>query len=493
MSAEIKNVHEETLDPKDWDEIRHLGHKMIDDMLDYLQNIRQRPAWQPSPEDVRNHFKTPLPDKPENISDIYEEFKDFILPYPVGNIHPRFWGWVFGTGSAYGMLADMLASGMNSNALGGDQSPSYVENQVIEWCKQLIGYPSESSGVLVSGCTMANLVGLTVARNTNAGFDIRKEGLNNCPKPMVLYASSEIHSSNQISIELLGLGSDSLRKIPVNNNYEINTDLLRKQIINDKKNGMQPFCVIGTAGTVNTGAVDNLEEIAEICKEENLWFHIDGAFGIFAVLDEKFSKMQKGIQLADSVAFDLHKWMYMPYEIGCVLVKNENIHRNAFTYTPEYLEHTQRGLASKANWFSDYGVQLSRGFRSLKAWMCFKENGADKYRRLVSQNIQQAQYLSDLLDKENELQLLAPVPMNIVCYRYILDGYSNEQLNQINKELLIRIQESGIAAPSHTTLNGNFAIRVAITNHRSRREDFELLTRESIQIGREIVQDFPIK
>ena len=306
---------------------------------------------------------------------------------------------------------------------------------------------------------------------------------------MVLYGSSEIHSSNRISIELLGLGSDSLHKIPVNENYEMDTQALEKMIIEDRKNGLEPFCVIGTAGTVNTGAVDDLEKIANICEKENLWFHIDGAFGIFAVLDENKKEMLKGLERADSIAFDLHKWMYMPYEIGCALVKNENTHRHAFTYTPEYLEHTQRGLASKANWFSDYGVQLSRGFRSLKAWMSLKENGAEKYRRLVRQNIYQAQYLADLLDAEDELERLAPVPMNIVCYRYTLPGLDNETLNRINRELLIRIQESGVAAPSNTTLQGRFAIRVAITNHRSRLEDFELLVKESIRLGRQIFKE----
>ncbi|HLF26183.1 MAG TPA: pyridoxal-dependent decarboxylase [Anaerolineae bacterium] len=479
---------EESLDPEDWDAMRELGHRMLDDMLEYLQTVRERPVWQPIPAAVKAHLKQPVPVEPQAPEQAYRDFVENVLYHPMGNIHPRFWGWVIGTGTPFGVLAEMLAATMNPNVGGGDQASAYVEAQVLDWCKEMLGYPAEASGLLVSGGSMANLVGLTVARNTQAGYDIRKAGVSAAPKRLTLYGSEEMHSSIQKAVELLGLGSESLRKIPVNDDFEVDIAAVERAIADDKAAGYQPSCVIGNAGTVNTGAIDDLNALADLCRREQLWFHVDGAFGALAMLSPELRPRLAGMERADSLAFDLHKWMYIQYEAGCVLVQNAEAHRRAFSLTPDYLAHAERGLAGGSTWYSEYGLQLSRGFRALKIWLSIKEHGIRKYGRLIQQNIEQARYLADLVDAAPDLERLAPVPMNIVCFRFKVDGLAESELNQLNQEILIQLHERGVAVPSYTTLKGKYAIRAAITNHRSRREDFDLLVREVVRLGRELTR-----
>jgi aromatic-L-amino-acid/L-tryptophan decarboxylase len=482
---------EETLDPQDWEAVRQLGHQMVDDMMDFLESVRERPAWQPPPEEMKAFFRQAPPFEGQEPEQVYKQFRQHILPYGMGTIHPRFWGWVIGTGTPTGALAEMLAAVMNPNAGGGDHAAFYVEQQVIEWFIELFGFPPGSSGLLTSGCSMSNLVGLTVARNIKAGFDVRKEGVQGCKQPMVLYASTETHSSNQKAVELLGLGSAALHKIAVNDQYQIDIHALERQLAQDRADGQQPFCVVGNAGTVNTGAFDDLDRLADLCEREGLWFHVDGAFGSLVALSPALKSLVKGIERADSLAFDMHKWMYMPYEIACVLVHDRDEHRRAFSLTPEYLAHQPRGVGGGATWFSDYGIQLSRGFRALKAWMSIQEHGIEKYGRMIRQNVDQAHYLASLIENEPALELLAPVPSNIVCFRYGSPGLDQESLNRVNEEILFRLHEAGIAVPSYTKLQGNYAIRVAITNQRSRREDFDLLVREVVRLGTDIMRGKP--
>jgi glutamate/tyrosine decarboxylase-like PLP-dependent enzyme len=381
------------------------------------------------------------------------------------------------------MLADMLAAGLNPNLGGGEHSAAYVEKQVIDWCKQIFDFPGEASGLLVSGGSMANLVGITAARNRRAGYNVREIGLGSSSEQMVMYASSETHSSNVKAVELLGLGRRWLRTIPVDSEYRMKLSSLEEAINKDRNAGLQPVCVIANAGTTNTGAFDDLEVIAEICKRENIWMHVDGAFGAFAKLIPGYQHLTKGIERADSLAFDLHKWMYLPFEVGCVLVRSEEDHRYAFSLTPDYLEHMPRGLAAGKTWFSDYGLQLTRGFRALKVWMSLKENGIRKYARLIEKDIGLAQYLRVAIDASSHLENLAPVPLNIVCFRYNKPGLDQDELNELNKEILFELHERGIAVPSYTTLDEKFALRVSITNHRSRREDIDLFIDAVVRIG----------
>ena len=483
----LAEVSDETLDPANKREIKKLGQKMLDDMFDFVQNTSKRPVWKKPPEEVKTHFDQSIPEEAQSLSDVYTEFKQNILPYHLGNIHPRFWGWVMGNGSAQGMMAEMLTAAMNSNAGIGDQSPMYVDRQVINWCKQMMDFPENSSGTLVNGASAANLNALIVARNS-VNDRIRKEGLQVPGKRLVMYASTETHSSIQKAAEIIGIGSDGIRKVRVDKNYRMDVRHLNELLKEDKEAGHIPFCVVANVGTVNTAAIDPLEEIFLTCMRYNTWFHIDGAFGALVKLLPEYQKQLACISLADSIAFDLHKWMHIPYDAGVVLVKDASKHRRSFALQPDYISHHERGIAAGPELASNFGFDLSRGFKALKVWMTLKEHGLDKFRRLIRQNLRQAKYLEHLIQQQDNLELMAPVSMNIVCFRYKPGKITDEQLNELNKEILMRLQEEGIAAPSGTRLNGNECIRAAIVNHRSKQKDFDILVREVLRIGKAIAK-----
>ncbi|MEK6303379.1 MAG: pyridoxal-dependent decarboxylase [Acidobacteriota bacterium] len=463
---------------------------MLDDMLDHLASLRDQPAWQPMPNRVRESFSSALPLEPIPAEAVYQEFVDNILPFTNGNRHPRFWGWVQGTGTPLAMLADMLASGINPHLAGFNQAPALVEHQVLRWLTELMGMPASSTGVLGSGGTMANIVGLVVARHAKASFDVREQGVQGGGHPrLVVYGSSETHGWAQKAVELLGLGNQSLRRIPVDDEYRIDVAKLQAAIAADRRDGHRPFCVIANAGTVNTGAIDDLEACAALCREEDLWFHVDGAFGALARLSPKLAPLVAGIEQADSLAFDLHKWMYLPFEIACTLVRDPKAHRDAFTLAPSYLAETTRGVIAGGLPFAERGLELTRGFKALKVWMSLKAHGVQAFARLIEQNVNQAQYLAELVAADPNLELLAPAPLNIVCFRYARNDLSEAKLNAINQEILLRIQESGLAVPSGTVLSGRYAIRVAITNHRSRRQDFDALVKAVTRIGEDVKRE----
>ena len=466
--------------------MRSLAHQMVDDAVDYLKTVGDRPVWQPVPEAVKDTFKSGLPIEAQDPAAVYQEFVTNIFPYPMGNIHPRFWSWYMGNGTIMGALADLMASTMNPNMGGGNHAAMMVEAQVINWMKEVVGLPANASGLLVSGGSMANLIGLTIARNTLAGFNIRKDGIQSIDKKLTVYASTEVHSSNQKAIELLGMGSDSLRKIQVNNDYTIKLDKLEQTIAQDIQSGFKPICIIATSGTVNTGAIDDLHAIADLCKKFGIWFHVDGAIGAIAMMSDTVRPLLSGIERADSISIDLHKWMHVPFEASCVLVRDQKAHHDSFALTPEYLAKATRGLAAGLDWYSEYGVQLSRSFRALKIWMTMKEHGSKKLGRMITRNVDQARYLGGLIEKTEHLELIAPIGLDIVCYRYNLGKMDLEALNDLNREILIELQEQGIAAPSYTTLNERYCIRVAIANHRSKYEDFDVLIAETIRIGKSL-------
>jgi glutamate/tyrosine decarboxylase-like PLP-dependent enzyme len=404
----------------------------------------------------------------------------------MGNTHPRFWAWYMGAGTPFGALGDFLASMLNPNMGGGNHGANHVESQVVDWCKDIVGLPREAGGLLVSGGSMANLVGLAVARNATAGIDLRADGVQSLRARTTWYASTEVHSSVQKALELMGLGARALRKVPVDRDYRIDLATLAQRIAADRAAGLQPCCVVGTAATINTGAIDDLAAIADICERERLWFHVDGAIGALLRLSSRHRALVAGIERADSIALDLHKWLQVPFEAGCALVRDRHLHRGTFALTPEYLEHTERGLASGAPWFSDYGIQLSRSFRALKVWLSFKEHGADRYAALIDRTIEQAHRLARLVATADDLELMAPVVTNIVCFRYCPHGIPEASLNALNEELLVRLHESGLAAPSYTTLEGRYCLRAALANHRTRDDDLSLVIDAVRRIGREI-------
>ena len=479
------DLPEETLDPGDWDAFRALAHRMVDDTIDHLATLRERAPWQPMPDAVRAGFHEPLPRTGEGEAATYEQFRERILPYPNGNLHPRFWGWVQGNGTPLAMMADMLAAAMNPHLAGFDQAPARVEQQVVRWLAELMGFPPDAGGVLVTGGTMANLLGLAVGRHARAGWDVREEGMEGGP-PLRVYGGAETHGWIRKAVELMGMGRRAYRPIPVDGDYRIDLDALAAAVREDRAAGHRPFCVIGTAGTVNTGAVDDLDSLADFCAAEGLWFHVDGAFGAWAYASEALRPQVAGMERADSLGFDLHKWGYLPFECACVLVRDAELHRATFAATAPYLAETERGVIAGGLPFADRGVDLTRGFKALKVWMSFKAHGVDALVRLVEQNVAQAHHLAARVEASPSLELLAPVALNVVCFRYAPAGLPEPQRNAVNEEILLRLQEEGIAVPSGTVLDGRYAIRAAIVNHRSRRADFDALADAAERIGREV-------
>ena len=488
VAGEEDEVRELSLDPDDWESFRSCAHAALDDAIDFLRTARQRPVWQPVPERVRVALNGSVPEAGQDFADVYHEFTELILPYGTGNTHPRFFGWVHGTGLAGGIVAEMLAAAMNANCGGRDHGAIYVERAVLGWFKELFGLPESASGLLVSGTSMANLIAMAVARNARAVGEMRENGVKDYPRRLVAYASNEIHECVAKAMEILGLGAAYLRKIPTDDQFRIDIELLRNCIVDDREAGLEPFCIVGTAGTVNTGAIDDLNELANLCAAQKIWFHVDGAFGGLCVLSDALRSRLKGIERADSIAFDFHKWLHVPYDAGCVLVRRGDLHQSAFSMRPPYLGELPRGLAGGAHWPCDFGPELSRGFRALKVWFALKQHGTRRFGQMIEQNCAQARYLAEHIGHEPELELLAPASLNIVCFRYRANGLDDMVLDDLNAELVQDLHESGIAAPSTTRVRGRLAIRVNITNHRCRRADLDVLLNAVLTAGRRRAQ-----
>jgi len=462
-------IEELSLDPEDWEGLRQTFHEAVDLCITQIQNIREQPVWQPTPETIQQTFQDRLPHEGQPLKTLLSTFKETILPYGTSNPHPRFWGWVQGSGTMAGALGEMLAGFMNCNTGGRDQIALYMEQQVLEWCKEIFGFPASASGILTSGTSMGTIIALKVARDAK-----------NAPK-RVGYTSSEAHNCIMKAFDLLGLEAPQL--VPVDEHYRLQPQQLREMIAADRAAGFLPFAVIASAGTVNTGAIDDLETLASICREEDLWLHVDAAFGGLAILTPEFNQPLRAIAQADSVAFDFHKWLHVPYDAGCVLIKDKDLHRQAFGARREYLAGAKAGMAGGDTWFCDYGPELSRGFRALKIWFTFKTYGIDQLGKLISQNCSQAHFLSQLVVSNPALELLCQTSLNIVCFRFVKTGLPENKLDELNHNIVIELQTQGIAAPSTTRLGGRLAIRVCITNHRTRQEDLTLLVKEVVQIG----------
>ena len=481
----MNDSREETLDPGDWSAAREVAHKAVDDAIAHLSGVRNRPAWQHPPPAVRDHFNQPLPQGPAALAQVYAEVVEFVRPYPMGNIHPRFWAWFMGAGNFAGALGDFLAAVDGSNLGGGNTAPALLDRQVVRWLREMVGLPESASGTLTSGGSAANLVALTVARNAKAGVDVRAEGIGALPKPLRFYASDQVHSCHQKALEILGLGHQALRLVPTDAAFRLDIAALEAAIADDRARGFEPAAVIASAGTVNTGAVDDLQAVGALCRREGLWFHVDGCIGALLRIAPVHSHLVAGIDAADSVALDPHKWLHAPFEAGCALVRDARLHYGTFALHPEYLEEHPRGVAG-AEYLFDYGIELSRGFKALKVWMALKEHGVEKFGRLIDQNIAQAQYLAGLIEAEPRLEMMAPVPTNIVCFRHRLPGASETALKAFNTEIMLRLQEAGTATFSDTTLLGRHSLRVAIANHRTRQADLDLLVGEVLRVGADL-------
>lgn len=461
---------EASLDPTDWTSVREQGHRMLDDMLDYLQQVRQRPVWQPAPNVVRERLQVALPQQPSPLAEVHQQFMTDILPYAVGNTHPGFMGWVHGGGTVVGMLAEMLSAGLNANVGGRNQMPVEVERQITRWMAALYDFPPDASGVFVTGTSMANLVALWVARTRYLGVAVRQHGVAHAPQCLMAYASTATHGSFALAMDLAGLGTDKLRRVPVDTAYRMDRAVLQRMIDEDRTAGYQPFMLVGNAGTVDTGAIDPLAELATVAAAENMWFHVDGALGALGMLSTELAPLFDGIQRADSIAFDFHKWGQVPYDAGFIMVRNGEMHRSTFAAPAAYLRREADGLASGSPWPCDFGPDLSRGFRALKTWFTLQVYGAEQMGQVMAHTCAVARYLASRIAACEKLELMAPVVLNIVCFRYRCSD-----MDRVNAAIAVAVQNTGVSAPSTTVLDGCLVIRAAIVNHRTMNEDVDAL------------------
>jgi aromatic-L-amino-acid decarboxylase len=468
------------LDPTDWAATRAQAHRMLDDMLDHVQGLAEGPVWRPMPDAVRSAFDAPMPWAGQGMAAAHADFRRTVLPYGPGNGHPRFMGWVHGGGNVPGMLAEMLAAGLNANLGGRDHAPIEVERQVARWMAGLFGFPRGSSGLFVTGTSTANLIAVLAARTQALGAESRRDGVGEAGAGLTAYASQAAHGCIAKALDMAGLGSGALRAIPTVADGGLDPAQLAEAVSADRAAGLDPFLIVGTAGSVDTGAVDDLDALADIAARQRLWLHIDGAFGALAQLSPELRPLLKGIERADSLAFDFHKWGQAPYDAGFILMRDEARQRAAFATAAAYLERRPRGLAAGAPWPCDYGPDLSRGFRALKVWFAFKTLGAEAIGASIARTCHLARRLGARADAEPLLERVAPVPLNIVCFRY-------RGSDDLNREIVVRLQESGLAAPSTTVIDGRLCIRAAIVNHRTRAADIDLLVEAVLDVGRDLI------
>src|SRR3954452_21052762 len=379
MNEIIRNtqssVTHTSLDPQDWSEFRALAHRMLDETIDGIANIRARPVWQAIPDEGRAAFRTDVPRDASDLADVYREFAEHVAPYATGNVHPGFMGWVHGGGTAVGMLAEMLAAGLNANLGGRDHMPIEVERQIVDWMRRLFAFPESASGIFVTGTSMANLMAVLVARTAALGALARQYGIGNDGALLTAYTSRAAHGCISRAMDIAGLGSDALRKIEIDADHRIDVAALRAQIASDREIGFKPFIVVGSAGTVDVGAIDDLAALSALCRDEGIWFHVDGAFGALGILSPVLAPRLAGLERADSIAFDFHKWGQVPYDAGFILVRDGTLHHDTFAAPAAYLKRDDKGMAAGSPWPCDFGPDLSRGFRALKTWFSIQAYG----------------------------------------------------------------------------------------------------------------------
>jgi glutamate/tyrosine decarboxylase-like PLP-dependent enzyme len=472
------------------DQFRSLGHDLVDRIANFLASMRTRPVTPAeSPEDVRAalHAAGALPEKGEDPEAVLHNAADLLFEHSLFNGHPRFYGYVTSSPAPVGMLAELLAAAVNPNVGAWKLSPmaTEIEAQVIRWLAQFIGYPSDCGGLLLSGGNMANLTCFLAARAAMAGWDVRKQGVAGGQR-LCLYASSETHTWVQKAADLTGLGTEAIHWI--DGAQFMDTDELEVRYRRDIDEGYRPFLVVGSAGTVSTGAVDPLPELAAFCQERKLWFHVDGAYGAFAAAVPEAPPDLRGLQLADSVAVDPHKWLYAPLEAGCALVRNRAALTNAFSYHPAYYN-----FEDEATNFYDIGPQNSRGFRALKVWLAMQHAGAAGYREMIRDDIALARYLYDLALGHPELEAITN-HLSITTLRYVPQDLcaslgseaTEDYLNRLNQRLLTVIEKSGEAFISSALVAGKFALRFCIVNFRTSTVDIEAMPQLLVSLGRQV-------
>jgi aromatic-L-amino-acid/L-tryptophan decarboxylase len=457
------------LDPSA-DEIRNWGNSVVELMADYLGDLRDRRVYrQMSSREIRDRLDATLPSKGIDFDALLKVFRETVIPFSRQNAHPRMFGYVQSPGTPIAAFADLLASTLNANLTVWRSAPAPVEMErlTINWIRQILGFNAEAGGLFVSGGSMANLAAIATARQAK---DYPSGRLR-------IYASSETHFSIAKAAALLGIGLENVRDVAINERFRIQVDDLVAKITADLESGYVPFCVVANAGTVNTGAVDPLAEVRQIADRFKLWMHVDGSYGAFAVLVELARKLFTGIEQADSVALDPHKWLYLPVDVGCVIYRDPEIARAAFAHEAEYTRIIGQE-ADEAFAFWDYGPELSRRFRALKVWMLLKGVGLDSLSEGIESNLACARYFESVVRASDDFEMVAPVELSIFCFRHVpakLRRESPEAIDAFNERLLIALQRDGSSYLSNATLGGRFALRGCVLNYRTTFRDMEIL------------------
>ena len=467
------------------DAIRRVGHEVADWIATYLTSLPAAPVFQPVPTDAAAAMlATPVPERGEAIDAILARFRSEIGEYPFGNGHPRFSAWVNSPPAAIGIFAQALAAAMNPSVAGGNHAAVWVERQVIEWFKSIFGFPHESMGLLVSGSSAAAITGLAVARHSAAariGWDMRKDGAHivskgGAPVRMLVYETAEAHSCHQKAVELLGLGSAQIRVVPSDDALRMRPEALDEMLAADIAAGALPVAVIASAGTVNTGAIDPLDAIADVCATHRVWMHVDGGYGAPAILTSEYRAELAAIGRADSVGIDAHKWMYVPVDAGVVLIRNAKLMRDTFSLVPPYLrsDDDRHGVHGPP-WLSEYGSEQTRPFRALKVWMALRYFGTSGYRRLIAHDIAMARRLADRVRIAPEFELREPQGLSIVCFRAApasLHG-DDKAIDALNQRVLATLQLGGKAFLSSTVLGDRTWLRSCIVNPGTTPDDID--------------------
>lgn len=479
------------LDP---DQFRELGHDLVDRIADFLRSLPERPVTRgEAPEKVRDLIgeDAPLPEEGTDPGPLLAEVAGLLFDHSLFNGHPRFFGYITSSPAPIGMLGDLLAAAVNPNVGGWTLSPlaTEIEAQTVRWIAELVGYPPDAGGVLVSGGNMANFVGFLAARLARADWDVQKEGLVGPEgRRLRVYGSAETHTWIEKATDLFGLGTGSFRWIPTDDDLRMDVAALRRAIAEDRERGDRPAIVVGTAGSVSTGAVDPLREIARVCREEGLWFHVDGAYGGFAAALPDAPPDFEAIAEADSVAVDPHKWLYSPLEAGCALVRDRDALRDAFSHHPRYYHFESETIN-----YVDYGLQNSRGFRALKVWLGLRQVGRAGYVRMIGEDIRLAERLHRRAADHPELQALT-LGLSIATFRYVPprmrerigDDDVEAYLSELNERLLDRIQRSGEAFVSNAVLGERYVLRACIVNFNTAEADVDALPGIVARMGWEV-------
>jgi glutamate/tyrosine decarboxylase-like PLP-dependent enzyme len=477
-------MHEFDLPPED---VRRLGYRAADLVAEHLAGLPSRPVFGKVGPDARL-FDRPLPLEGQPLDDVLAFVRAHVLPHPFGNSHARFYAFINATADPLGVTADYLAAAMNSNCWGGDHAAVHVETLVVRWLAEILGLPRDAEGIVTSGGSMANFTALAAARCATAPGDVRTEGMGAGPR-MVVYASDQAHNCIDRAADLLGFGFQHLRKIETDASFRIRLDTLEAAIAQDRVAGLRPAIVVGNAGTVNTGHIDPLEALADLCRREGLWFHVDGAYGALAAVSLKAKAALRGLERADSVAADPHKWMYVPYEAGATLVREKGRLPAAFRKPAEYLVHDEESPVIGPTAFNDRGPELSRGFRALKVFMGLMRHGVRGYAEAVEHDLAMAQALAGHVRAHPDFELMADPELSIVNFRYKPKDLplAPPELDALNRKIVNELVRSGAFFLAPTVLKARTSMRVAIVNFRTRDEDMRALVAGAAEAGKALL------